>query len=117
MLCVSSGLSSPCGASRVIRRSRSSASGARLKSRVLTSISSSSTPNVSADEDLNESAVIDFYWSIARAGLAFAGTDERVTRGDRPEQVQDRDARHDDGREPRAEFGRDVVDRLRHPDG
>src|SRR5512132_2578464 len=101
MLCVISGFSSPPGASRVARRSRSSASGARLKSRVLTSISSSSTPIVSAADDLNGRSGIDEDPSVARAGLAFAGGDQRIARRDGSEQLQDGDARDDDSREAR----------------
>src|SRR4029079_12254134 len=113
MLWVISGLISPPGASRVTRRNRSSASGARLKSRVLTSISSSSTPIESASEVVKSSCGIRCR-SVARARLAFTGSDQRVTRGDRSQDVQDRDARGDDRGQARAEFGGDLVNGLRH---
>src|SRR5690349_23809219 len=109
MLCVISGLSSPPGASRSMRLSRSSASGARLKSRVLTSISSSSTPKVSGAEDMKAR-------SVAGTGLSFAVADQRIARRDRAEHVQDRYPGDDDRGEPRAELGCNLVDRLRHAD-
>src|SRR5438034_6814223 len=111
MLCVVSGFSSPAWTSPAARRSRSSASGARLKSLVLTSWSSSSTPIVNACEFLKSSMTL-----IGTALFAFAGRDQCVPRCDGADQVQDGDARCDNGREPCAEIRCDVVDRLRHAD-
>src|SRR5437773_6260485 len=112
MLCVISGFSSPACVSLAARRSRSSASGARLKSFVLTSWSSSSTPIVNACECLNSTGSM----SVARFLLTFAGRDQRVTCRDRSDDVENRNARGDDGCKTRSEIRCDVVDRLSHAD-